>query len=83
MKWIIIGSPVDPLYRKRIGTGNATPEEAKVFKQRWRTLDTDGEVSFRGVSDCVGFAPLDDFCRAEVGDIEIQFCDEHGIYHAL
>ncbi len=83
MKWIVTGTANDPLYRARIGCGNAAPEEAGAFKHRWRTLDGDGEVSFSGTSDSIGFAPLDDFARHDVGDVEIQFLHEDGKYHAL
>lgn len=83
MKWIVTGTANDPLYRARIGYGNATPEEARAFKHRWRTLDGDGEISFSGTSDRIGFAPLDDFARADVGDVEIQFMEDGGKYHGL
>ena len=80
MKWIITHSPE---YRRRIGTGNVKPEEAGKFEHRWRTLDADGEVSFYGKSDSIGFAPLDDFCRADIGDVEIQFKGDDDQWHGL
>lgn len=80
MKWIVTHSRD---YPKRVGTGTATPQEARMFDQHWRTLDDDGNVSFHGKSDRVGFAPLDDFSRPDVGDVEIQFKGPDGMWRGL
>lgn len=83
MKWIVTGSAPYPDVQQRIGRGNATHEEARAFKHRWRTVDADGNVSFHGLSDRIGFAPLHDFARDDVGDVEIQFLEDDGKYHGL
>lgn len=80
MKWIVTHSKD---YPNRVGTGNATPQEAQNFEERWRSLDDDGHVSFHGKSDRIGFTPLDDFCRPDVGDVEIQFKDPDGKWYGL